>query len=126
MTRRPPRSTRTDTLLPYTTLFRSLVRLERDGVGPAHLTLRLRAEAHFSGDRRGRADQPGRRAALIENGPVNGNAGGTLLFGRWRPDVPDRDVLQIVAVRRRHGKRTGERARHGSQPEEEDSKRVKK
>src|SRR3546814_6893354 len=28
MTRRPPRSTRTDTLFPYTTLFRSLVDLE--------------------------------------------------------------------------------------------------
>src|SRR3546814_20386556 len=30
MRRRPPRSTRTDTLFPYTTLFRSLVSLERD------------------------------------------------------------------------------------------------
>src|SRR3546814_20079787 len=29
MIRRPPRSTRTDTLFPYTTLFRSLVALER-------------------------------------------------------------------------------------------------
>src|SRR3546814_5593047 len=29
MIRRPPRSTRTDTLVPYTTLFRSLTRLER-------------------------------------------------------------------------------------------------
>src|SRR3546814_7266190 len=29
MTRRPPRSTRTDTLFPYTTLFRSLYRLDR-------------------------------------------------------------------------------------------------
>src|SRR3546814_11893855 len=28
MIRRPPRSTRTDTLFPYTTLFRSLLRLE--------------------------------------------------------------------------------------------------
>src|SRR3546814_9118503 len=31
MIRRPPRSTRTDTLFPYTTLFRS-----RGGLGPAH------------------------------------------------------------------------------------------
>src|SRR3546814_3674544 len=30
MIRRPPRSTRTDTLFPYTTLFRSLVALDRD------------------------------------------------------------------------------------------------
>src|SRR3546814_3199440 len=33
MIRRPPRSTRTDTLFPYTTLFRSLIHaLRRDGV----------------------------------------------------------------------------------------------
>src|SRR3546814_16025142 len=38
MIRRPPRSTRTDTLFPYTTLFRS----ERRGVGAArHLQLRI-------------------------------------------------------------------------------------
>src|SRR3546814_9467225 len=35
MIRRPPRSTRTDTLFPYTTLFRSLERREwRRAVGP--------------------------------------------------------------------------------------------
>src|SRR3546814_11846702 len=33
MIRRPPRSTRTDTLFPYTTLFRSLRRVERLRVG---------------------------------------------------------------------------------------------
>src|SRR3546814_3433550 len=32
MIRRPPRSTRTDTLFPYTTLFRSVTTLEVDGV----------------------------------------------------------------------------------------------
>src|SRR3546814_13018895 len=31
MIRRPPRSTRTDTLFPYTTLFRSLLLAEQDG-----------------------------------------------------------------------------------------------
>src|SRR3546814_10570420 len=37
MIRRPPRSTRTDTLFPYTTLFRSLVDLDaRQGHGLAH------------------------------------------------------------------------------------------
>src|SRR3546814_16941044 len=35
MIRRPPRSTRTDTLFPYTTLFRSVLRLGRDGCGAA-------------------------------------------------------------------------------------------
>src|SRR3546814_9518392 len=33
MTRRPPRSTRTDTLFPYTTLFRSPLRQHRRGIG---------------------------------------------------------------------------------------------
>src|SRR3546814_10362493 len=33
MIRRPPRSTRTDTLFPYTTLFRSSLRLARSGAG---------------------------------------------------------------------------------------------
>src|SRR3546814_3467464 len=35
MIRRPPRSTRTDTLFPYTTLFRSRAGREAAGVGPA-------------------------------------------------------------------------------------------
>src|SRR3546814_5610981 len=34
MIRRPPRSTRTDTLFPYTTLFRSLA---RNRIGPGHI-----------------------------------------------------------------------------------------
>src|SRR3546814_8914049 len=33
MLRRPPRSTRTDTLFPYTTLFRSRVEVQRIGLG---------------------------------------------------------------------------------------------
>src|SRR3546814_20872256 len=54
MRRRPPRSTRTDTLFPYTTLFRSydLVgrrRAARQADGPA---VRHRGE-HERGDRRG-------------------------------------------------------------------------
>src|SRR3546814_2261130 len=67
MIRRPPRSTRTDTLFPYTTLFRSVGltvtpciervrRLERDGiitgyharVAPAALDAGLRSEEHTS------------------------------------------------------------------------------
>src|SRR3546814_6577950 len=35
MIRRPPRSTRTDTLFPYTTLFRSHRRIERADAAPA-------------------------------------------------------------------------------------------
>src|SRR3546814_13709824 len=35
MIRRPPRSTRTDTLFPYTTLFRSVCRYDKLGIGIA-------------------------------------------------------------------------------------------
>src|SRR3546814_4504187 len=41
MIRRPPRSTRTDTLFPYTTLFRSLVREDHLQLGHHGLVLRL-------------------------------------------------------------------------------------
>src|SRR3546814_18246169 len=37
MIRRPPRSTRTDTLFPYTTLFRSHARNDRRSVGPGRM-----------------------------------------------------------------------------------------
>src|SRR3546814_2735676 len=50
MIRRPPRSTRTDTLFPYTTLFRSYLRTardDRDRMAPAR-----RAAAAFRGDER--------------------------------------------------------------------------
>src|SRR3546814_17721122 len=51
MIRRPPRSTRTDTLFPYTTLFRSLISSERSAppaVGPG-------VRSAEGGRRRGRA-----------------------------------------------------------------------
>src|SRR3546814_10475122 len=48
MIRRPPRSTRTDTLFPYTTLFRSLI----SGRGAA-----LRQRAKHDGEHRGHADE---------------------------------------------------------------------
>src|SRR3546814_13430269 len=38
MTRRPPRSTRTDTLFPYTTLFRSILRVLRQADAPYRMT----------------------------------------------------------------------------------------
>src|SRR3546814_6787129 len=54
MIRRPPRSTRTDTLFPYTTLFRSV--LSRFSGAAARMLLRLR---HQPGDgRRGTETHP--------------------------------------------------------------------
>src|SRR3546814_20819717 len=58
MIRRPPRSTRTDTLLPYTTLFRSYFRPHRDNTtkGTAHrrfaVTLNLNADEFEGGELR--------------------------------------------------------------------------
>src|SRR3546814_14235946 len=56
MIRRPPRSTRTDTLLPYTTLFRS----------------RPAASAIAARERRRRGDRPGLRAAAARLGEPAG------------------------------------------------------
>src|SRR3546814_11786047 len=55
MLRRPPRSTRTDTLFPYTTLFRS-VRRRRRGVVPYRAYVLRRRAAH-----RRASDDPSRR-----------------------------------------------------------------
>src|SRR3546814_2618645 len=62
MIRRPPRSTRTDTLFPYTTLFRSLA-----GHSPAHRPER-RGQAHRL--QTGRASQD--RPPAAENLPAAG------------------------------------------------------
>src|SRR3546814_9913577 len=45
MIRRPPRSTRTDTLFPYTTLFRSEAARQARRQGPRHLQWLVRDEA---------------------------------------------------------------------------------
>src|SRR3546814_6453033 len=48
MIRRPPRSTRTDTLSPYTTLFRSVIpahtEIERQPIGDFPIVLKVQAE----------------------------------------------------------------------------------
>src|SRR3546814_1057862 len=51
MIRRQPRSTRTDTLFPYTTLFRSHVLRAGRGLSPVQVAARLRARDHRAGRR---------------------------------------------------------------------------
>src|SRR3546814_17122382 len=56
MIRRPPRSTRTDTLFPYTTLFRSLaqgIRLDEVGVDQKNAQILLGGDRHREIDGRG-------------------------------------------------------------------------
>src|SRR3546814_4405131 len=62
MIRRPPRSTRTDTLFPYTTLFRSLVgavdHQQPDGVGAGQLRVAQQAvHLRVGGDARGEGER---------------------------------------------------------------------
>src|SRR3546814_13387278 len=54
MIRRPPRSTRTDTLFPYTTLFRSIDIAQRRDAD--RLAERLRRHAEFGGEVHARVD----------------------------------------------------------------------
>src|SRR3546814_14526514 len=85
MIRRPPRSTRTDTLFPYTTLFRSRPKLET-GV----------AEAEAEGEKRRNILEhiaaPGRRLAVVEDRylpRIARHGDGQLRAGI---DVPEKDV----------------------------------
>src|SRR3546814_10830888 len=61
MIRRPPRSTRTDTLFPYTTLFRSSHELSAASTG--HRERRERAEARRQGTAAGRGPAARRHQA---------------------------------------------------------------
>src|SRR3546814_17865483 len=75
MNRRPPRSTRTDTLVPYTTLFRSPPSLERE---IEELRYAGKAEEGGGGDQRrggcpGQGGAPDQRRLDLRQG---GNAGG--------------------------------------------------
>src|SRR3546814_4508815 len=85
MIRRPPRSTRTDTLFPYTTLFRSIEVL-------AHLREQRRDLLHARG---GRLQPFGHRCELARHQAVDRAAGQAVVGlrvpgpGLQRLDVPD-------------------------------------
>src|SRR3546814_9141140 len=69
MIRRPPRSTRTDTLFPYTTLFRSGLVGEAGEAWPDHL-----AEAEGGGHQRDRAPRVAARQRARMHQPHRGDA----------------------------------------------------
>src|SRR3546814_19281550 len=74
MIRRPPISTRTDTLFPYTTLFRSLLRIESggdqpyQGRGAAAVDQRRARQRGVPGPHRNRDDQADLRLCEGEGG----------------------------------------------------------
>src|SRR3546814_18152782 len=116
MVRRPPRSTRTDTLFPYTTLFRSVARPrgDRRACARAYGSLRdpdqrdaqdemVRGQSANRGvDRSEGADEDERRASHSASAPCRGDhqgdgAGGQMQSGQLRIyrekqrnlDIPD-------------------------------------
>src|SRR3546814_19169171 len=66
MLRRPPRSTRTDTLFPYTTLFRSVVAIAQIG-SPLVVTAQMKRE-RVTAQGIGRVDQRVRHFEVVLNG----------------------------------------------------------
>src|SRR3546814_1645921 len=74
MIRRPPRSTRTDTLVPYTTLFRS-ADARRD-------------HRHLDGDLLARDDRPDRHALPLQRHGADRAVAGELHLGLYHADLP--------------------------------------
>src|SRR3546814_10703581 len=96
MIRRPPRSTRTDTLFPYTTLFRSK---------PA------RRAASRQGDRRTQAFRPAARPPGPTKGRATGQADGASKFLPMRPanmSRPRRKCRALTLFLRRSEEHTSE------------------
>src|SRR3546814_17499890 len=101
MIRRPPRSTRTDTLFPYTTLFRSAVALLDDGPGrqPVPPLLVIAADdvampisQHgrqvVAFDTLGQQHGPGARKGIVEDAPFVAHRGET------GPDLLDQIAIE--------------------------------
>src|SRR3546814_14148386 len=68
MIRRPPRSTRTDTLFPYTTLFRSIASVKRDAVGVLGTVDRAAADAEAAGIGAVRQAEDGEAVVVLARG----------------------------------------------------------
>src|SRR3546814_601209 len=79
MRRRPPRSTRTDTLFPYTTLFRSVLQADRARMQSRALASAWRCMGVSRGGRVG--ERPGRGNGVTESTQA---APGAVRPGRWR------------------------------------------
>src|SRR3546814_3223613 len=97
MIRRPPRSTRTDTLFPYTTLFRSRVHPhKRRRVGAPD---RARDPAWAGDERRGarRLQRNRRRARLVMAGPAAGRRHRRCLLSRSEEHTSELQSLMRIS-----------------------------
>src|SRR3546814_624188 len=97
MIRRPPRSTRTDTLFPYTTLFRSL-----PGDGKSTVALSLAAAAAAKGARAVIIDLDLRRPGLLQE--IQKKMGGPDLVEYLKSDMP---VQRLLPPNENDGATTG-------------------
>src|SRR3546814_4362238 len=70
MIRRPPRSTRTDTLFPYTTLFRSPVEDSAERLRPDHQRLVGHAALHHAVGDRQRIEEAGADGLHVEGDAI--------------------------------------------------------
>src|SRR3546814_2529080 len=91
MIRRPPRSTRTDTLFPYTTLFRSPSRNSPDPVA----TLCLADRTQYVAD-------PGRHFVVFPAGPLADGGPGLrrIPAGAARPDRSEEHTSELQSLMR--------------------------
>src|SRR3546814_10915438 len=103
MIRRPPRSTRTDTLFPYTTLFRAALRSRTSGAGGGGERPEL---AHRVGQALGIAVE--RRTGHQYVGPGCGRSG-----DRDRPDPAVDLEVDVVAAGQDHLPHRGDLRLHG-------------
>src|SRR3546814_11360002 len=117
MIRRPPRSTRTDTLFPYTTLFRSLHPVLRDQPGRGDLGLSLRdipdrgARARpIAGQRDALGDERAARVRLPGGRPADAGRAVLVLRRRDGGAVGGRLALVPRNARGRSRKHGSERA----------------
>src|SRR3546814_20224330 len=105
MIRRPPRSTRTDTLFPYTTLFRSLPKVDLEVVSSNGEAAR-RAAAEGQGSAAIASLQAGRintlqiLASNIEDDPRNTTR--FLVLGKQEPGQSGADITSVVMTAHRN------------------------
>src|SRR3546814_9222295 len=98
MIRRPPRSTRTDTLFPYTTLFRSILRQLKEKAHD-HSRIREHADGALPDDDSGRCPQSPAAAEARQN-RLQGDAGrqGRAGAGRRRSEEHTSELQSLMRI----------------------------